>query len=146
MPHILCLCMGSSCWQNSHVRMRTKECHRPVHCCSKEGRNDHQPLTQEGVMCIHVLQVSQKGHLTPLQITSCTMLYAGVKMCWPQLFFVDIIIRCKIHFVFFYFRGSHKPQKYIYNEDFQIYIRYVCDSCVLVCVGGTFLTFFTWIH
>ena len=35
--------------------------------------------------------------------------------------FVDVIIRCKKYFMFFYFRGSHKPQKYFYNKNFQIY-------------------------
>ena len=33
-----------------------------------------------------------------------------------------MIIRSKIHFVFFfYFRCLHKPQKYFYNVNFQIY-------------------------
>ena len=38
-------------------------------------------------------------------------------------------IRCKIYFVFFYFRGLHKPRKYFYNENFQIYGT--CKPCAL---------------
>ena len=32
-----------------------------------------------------------------------------------------MIIHCKIYFMFFYFHGLRKPQKYFYSENFQIY-------------------------
>ena len=82
--------------------MRTKERRRLIRCCSKEGRNNHRALTQDGVRTVPRLQVSQKNHLTPLQTTSWTSFYTRVKMCWPLLFFVDVIIHCKIYFVFFF--------------------------------------------
>ena len=74
---------------------------RLVRCCSKQGRNDHRAVTQEGVRTVPWLQVWQKSHLTALQATSCTSFYARVKMCWPLPFFVDVIIRCKTYFVLF---------------------------------------------
>ena len=42
-----------------------------------------------------------------------------------------MIIRCKIYFVFFYFRGLRKPRKYFYNKNFQIYGIYTQDFKLL---------------
>ena len=42
-----------------------------------------------------------------------------------------MIIHCKIYFVFFYFRGLRKPQKYFYNKNFQIYGIYTQDFKLL---------------
>ena len=44
-----------------------------------------------------------------------------------------MIIRCKIYFVFFYFRGLRKPWKYFYNKNSQIYGR----SLLCACTSGT---------
>ena len=94
--------LESSCRLNSCVRKRNKKRRKPVSKdgWSKEGRNDHRVLTQEGVRTVPRLQVLQKSHLTALQTTSSTSFYAHVKMCWPLLFFVHVIIHCKIYFVF----------------------------------------------
>ena len=75
---------------------RTKERHRPVYCCSKEGQNDQERYQDRPSTAGITKEPSDATPNNQLHFVLCTC-----ENVLTITVFVYVIICCKIHFVFF---------------------------------------------